>query len=709
MSKSMRGIGIRLLALAALVMAVAFLVNHDGAAQAQTPSCSIALTVTSPEHGRITGQWSTTGCPTLRAQYEWKMTSDVAWKSSHVTTAEPGRVNKFAKKGLDPGHYEFRIAVEQSGTPRVSFVSTSGADQTYGIGDVIRVRLHFSKPTTVTGNPYLGIDMSALHGGAVKKAYYESGSGTEDLVFAHTVVSPNKSADGVAVVANSLALNGGSIHHAGINADLTHPGIPHGGAGSAHKVDWEVASDGNAVVTATTDLPNYSDTVQVDVGPIKGQAKNLVLVTAGYLSLVVGWNTPSDSPEGTNLTGYFVEWAKAGSTTFKRSGLLATNVGRHESQSHGQQQSAHIPAWLDEGSEYHVRVISQFTNASNETTEVPSKLATRRVVWMEPMLGKWIDDTPNVNLGIGRFFLMADANRSGPSSTCYVNGGAINCPPRTLVSLDFVSSGTYVVSAHIVQYAEVGVLGAVTLTKGGLQGCRIPEDGVLVSGSTNKLVVRWSDSGGCNANSTPVTKWRIKHGKPGTGGTMVWETVDVKADVRSHTFNNQTAGLHKVQVIPVSMVFHDGTKFIPPVETEGMWMEYESHVDAGFTKKPDPVTWFRYEARNQQIYVEWDRPRSSKYYLGIEGTGPSGELHSKAQSPIYRYDLRYRRSAVSCLAASPWKQESAYPQQMRLGHNQFRHWIGGLESGLAYDVEIRAVNAVGEGTWVRIASDLRAT
>ena len=55
----------------------------------------------------------------------------------------------------------------------------------------------------VTGAPQLTIDMDPAEWGA-KQAVYQSGSGTfTTLVFAHTVVEPNISTQGIAVLANT--------------------------------------------------------------------------------------------------------------------------------------------------------------------------------------------------------------------------------------------------------------------------------------------------------------------------------------------------------------------------------------------------------------------------------------------------------------------------------------------------------------------------
>ena len=92
----------------------------------------------------------------------------------------------------------------------VDVVSDAGGDATYGLGATIRVRLSFSEAVEVEGAPQLRIDMDPAHWGR-KWAVYESGSGTADLLFAYEVVQPNQSTRGIAVLANTLELNGGAI------------------------------------------------------------------------------------------------------------------------------------------------------------------------------------------------------------------------------------------------------------------------------------------------------------------------------------------------------------------------------------------------------------------------------------------------------------------------------------------------------------------
>ena len=63
------------------------------------------------------------------------------------------------------------------------------------------------------------------------------------LTFTHTVAEPNYSSQGIAVLANSLALNGGTIRSSSTrtNAELSHIRLNHN---ASHKVDWQRSPDG---------------------------------------------------------------------------------------------------------------------------------------------------------------------------------------------------------------------------------------------------------------------------------------------------------------------------------------------------------------------------------------------------------------------------------------------------------------------------------
>ena len=126
-------------------------------------------------------------------------------------------------------------AAHAQGTPTVPSIesvavtSDPGEDGGYAIGDEIQVALTFSEAVTVTGAPQLTLDL----GGRRRTAEYSEGSSTTRLLFTYTVAAGDEDTDGIAVVANSLALNGGAIRAGATNATLTHAALQ----ANDHRVD----------------------------------------------------------------------------------------------------------------------------------------------------------------------------------------------------------------------------------------------------------------------------------------------------------------------------------------------------------------------------------------------------------------------------------------------------------------------------------------
>ena len=103
----------------------------------------------------------------------------------------------------------------------------------------MRVAVTFGEAVDVDtedGTPRLKLDLGGDDGAGERWAAYADGSGTETLTFAWTVAAADESAAGVAVLADTLELNGGTIRSAATQADvaLGHPGRD---ADPAHKVD----------------------------------------------------------------------------------------------------------------------------------------------------------------------------------------------------------------------------------------------------------------------------------------------------------------------------------------------------------------------------------------------------------------------------------------------------------------------------------------
>ncbi len=147
------------------------------------------------------------------------------------------------------------VAARPPEVTAVAVTSDAGDDDTYGLNEVIRITLTFSEAVDVTGTPQLKIDMDPAEWGT-KWAAYASGSGTASLTFTHTVVEPNISTQGIAVLADSLELNSGTIKSASsqVDADLSHSGLAHD---PNHQVDWR-QEDSNHAPVLNTQAANYA-------------------------------------------------------------------------------------------------------------------------------------------------------------------------------------------------------------------------------------------------------------------------------------------------------------------------------------------------------------------------------------------------------------------------------------------------------------------
>ena len=137
----------------------------------------------------------------------------------------------------------------------LSITSDPGEDDTYVVGDSIEVTVTFSEDVIFTATPPLAsedeivtdtpsvgsLDVAASDppllepdiGGTAKNTSYSSASGAT-LVYSHTVAVGDIDTDGIAIAADKLSLNGGTIQDgAGNDAVLTHAAVA---ADSGHKV-----------------------------------------------------------------------------------------------------------------------------------------------------------------------------------------------------------------------------------------------------------------------------------------------------------------------------------------------------------------------------------------------------------------------------------------------------------------------------------------
>ena len=118
----------------------------------------------------------------------------------------------------------------------VAVTSTPSSGSTYGAGETLSFTATFNGPVTVTGTPQLPFSL----GGVTRQAAYASGSDSAALVFSYTVAAGDNDTDGVSWRADALSLNGGAIKFMTsivanrVDAALTHAAKT---ARSGHKVD----------------------------------------------------------------------------------------------------------------------------------------------------------------------------------------------------------------------------------------------------------------------------------------------------------------------------------------------------------------------------------------------------------------------------------------------------------------------------------------
>lgn len=210
--------------------------------------------------------------------------------------------------GLGTGTYDFRVwsrAVNNSSNTSISLLnqaidstaptisgitisSSPGADSIYGTGETLTVTLGFSETVTVTGTPRIPIQ------GLISKFFtFASGSGTPTLTFTYVVTNGDVDRNGIAISANSLSLNSGSITDSALNsATLTHVAI-------TNTLSLQV--DGSAPVAGTpqTSINGNSITITYD------ETLSATAPTVGAFSVSV--NGVSNSVSSVSISGQSIQ------------------------------------------------------------------------------------------------------------------------------------------------------------------------------------------------------------------------------------------------------------------------------------------------------------------------------------------------------------------------------------------------------------------
>ena len=196
--------------------------------------------------------------------------SDTVTVSYTQPSDSPLRGPDGAAKGFPARSATNRVGAVPS-VSEVAITSVPAANATYAPGETIDVEVTFTEAVDVTGTPRLRIKLDPNHG--EQWADYAGRTGTDTLTFTYTVVEPNRSTRGVAVLRGGLELNGGAIRAAAAtptDAHLWYGGLNHD---PNHKVDWRRSGPGSPWVTGVAitsdpgddDTYRLGDTIQVTV------------------------------------------------------------------------------------------------------------------------------------------------------------------------------------------------------------------------------------------------------------------------------------------------------------------------------------------------------------------------------------------------------------------------------------------------------------
>ena len=133
----------------------------------------------------------------------------------------------------------------QAAVTRISFTGAPAANRSYATDERIRIKVKFDRVVTVTGEPYVNLQVGAQQ----RPAAYQRGSGSQSLVFMYRVQLDDRDRDGISVPAGAVNLNNGSIRSADGDAALTHTGIA---ADANRKVKDTIPTFGTATIASQT-------------------------------------------------------------------------------------------------------------------------------------------------------------------------------------------------------------------------------------------------------------------------------------------------------------------------------------------------------------------------------------------------------------------------------------------------------------------------
>ncbi len=222
--------------------------------------------------------------------------------STNVITVNLAGVNAVSGGLAGTGTADSSNYAIDTQAPSVTSVTSSTANGTYKVGDVISVQVNFGENVTVAGTPQLTLET----GSTDRVVNYASGSGTNSLTFTYTVQAGDSAADLDYISSNALGLNGGTIRDAAGNDAILSLAAP-GTAGS-------LGANKDIVINAAPGISNLNGDSVAWAG-----TGNSVVLDAGGNALL------SDTEFGA-LNGGNGNWAGASLTIQRNGTALSSDV-----------------------------------------------------------------------------------------------------------------------------------------------------------------------------------------------------------------------------------------------------------------------------------------------------------------------------------------------------------------------------------------------
>ncbi len=168
----------------------------------------------------------------------------------------------------------------------VAIVSAPASADGYDAGEVIKARVTFSKPPTVTGPPQLALNI----GNTQRPARYRPADSSRDYVgFSYTVATRDRDTDGISIVASALGLHGGTIRDAGGSDAALGLGTHAIANAAAHKVHTPPRVTGLSILSN----PGVNGTYDAGEAIRLQLAFSELTITSGFpqVALTIGENT----------------------------------------------------------------------------------------------------------------------------------------------------------------------------------------------------------------------------------------------------------------------------------------------------------------------------------------------------------------------------------------------------------------------------------